>query len=215
MASGLPLEIWYIINQELTARRDFNSLFRFALVCRSAAQLTLPLLYSIHEHASASADDASSVGKAKLAALWRAIILSTIGKTVYPYCLWITSLKLGNLRELLNDLAPYPALRDAFFAGDMAQFNMVEEVSKPTRLNRPRLNIQAISSKVGDTLTEFVRVAAERQNKSVALAHLEDMYIPMDVLPRWASRLSTLESLTIQGVNLSERLSLPLLQRSG
>jgi len=203
-----------MICQELTAQHDFNSLFSFALVSHSAAELALPLLYSIHEHASASADDASSTGKAKLAALWRAIILSTVEKTIYPYCLWITSLKLGNLRELLSDLAPYPALRDAFFADEMAQFHLVDHVSKPTRQNRPRLNIQAISTKVGDTLTAFVQGAAERENKSVALAHLEDRHISVDVLPRWVSRLSTLVSLSIQGGSELRRVILTLSRRT-
>ncbi len=148
---------------------------------------------SVHDETLA---EVSAVGKRKLTTLWRTLILSCTQKTLFPYALWIRILRLSNLRETLSDLAPYPSLRDAFFNGDMAGFSIVDDNSKLTRQNRPRLNIQAITASVGDTITAFVKDAAERENKSVALAHLEDEYIPMGVLHMWVSRLSTLVAIS-------------------
>ena len=37
--------IRWLVCQELTARRDFHSIFTFALVSQSAAHVALPLLY--------------------------------------------------------------------------------------------------------------------------------------------------------------------------
>jgi len=122
-------------------------------------------------------------------------------------------LKLGNLLELLTDIAPYPLLRDAFFKDDMAVFNIVDDPTKLTRQNRPRLNTEAIITKVGETLTAFVRDAAARENKSVALTSLEGVYIPMDVLPVWISRLSTLQSLSIRDGSVCEYSPHPMIDR--
>lgn len=42
---ALPQEIWWLVSQEFTARRDFLSLFSLAQVNRSMANMALPLLY--------------------------------------------------------------------------------------------------------------------------------------------------------------------------
>ena len=39
----------------------------------------------------------------KWANLWRTLILSSLGKTAYPYCSYIRVLNLGDLKELLED----------------------------------------------------------------------------------------------------------------
>ncbi len=57
----------------------------------------------------------------KWALQWKSIIRSSIGHTLYPYCLYIRSLDLRNLADLLLD----PLFRDisqSFFADDMVQF---------------------------------------------------------------------------------------------
>ncbi|OAA67060.1 hypothetical protein SPI_01636 [Niveomyces insectorum RCEF 264] len=193
MESALPLDVWWLVCEELTARREFGALYNFSLASRTTANLALPNLYS--------ADDASITGKRKLAVLWRAIILSSVGKTAFPYCLWIRNLKLGDFKELLSDIAPYPDLRVRFFEGSMAPYELLQQptaLNVTTRRNRPRLDLQGISNKVGEAVTTFVKEAAERDNRAVALTHLEGQYVPMDVLPAWTSRLATLMSLHIQ-----------------
>ncbi|CAK7203924.1 hypothetical protein SEUCBS139899_006674 [Sporothrix eucalyptigena] len=201
MHATLPLDLWWLICEELTTRRDFNALYNFSRVSRTMANFALPNLYSIYELASASADDASIFGKQKLAILWRAIILSSSGKTAFPYCLWMQNLKLGDLRELLSDIAPNSDLRKRFFQGDMAPY----DIEKPnttanvaTRRKRPGLDLQGIINKVGDDVTLFVKEAADRDNRAVTLTHLESHFIPRDILPVWTSRLAALMSLHIQ-----------------
>jgi hypothetical protein len=45
MRMALPQEIWWLVSQEFTSRRDFASLFSCALVSHSLASMALPLLY--------------------------------------------------------------------------------------------------------------------------------------------------------------------------
>ncbi|ERT01240.1 uncharacterized protein SPSK_07313 [Sporothrix schenckii 1099-18] len=201
MSASLPLDVWLLVCEELTASRDFDALYNFSRVSRTMANFALPSLYSIYELASASADDASIVGKRKLAILWRAIILSSSGKTAFPYCLWMQNLKLGDFKELLSDIAPNSNLRQHFFQGDMASYEMMLQsttANVATRRNRPRLDLPGIITKVGNAITLYVKEAADRDNRAVALTHLEGQSIPLDVLPSWTSRLATLMSLHIQ-----------------
>ncbi|KAJ9151851.1 RNI-like protein [Pleurostoma richardsiae] len=201
MASSmqLPQDVWWLICQELSARQDFNCLLNYALVNKTMASHALPLLYSIQETSRASMGDASVDDKAKLAHLWRTIILSSIGDTAYPYCLWLKTLKLGDLHQLINDMAQnvYGSLRPSFFSGPMQRFEILSRTSK-TRRGVPVLELQTIVEKVGDKITEFVRDAADQQNKSVSLTNLEGQFIPTTYLTLWASRLSTLTSLRLQ-----------------
>lgn len=111
------------------------------------------------------------------------------------------NLKLGDFKELLSDIAPNNDLRQRFFQGDMASYEMMLQstaANVATRRNRPRLDLQGIINKVGDAVTLFVKEAADRDNRAVALTHLEGQSIPLDVLPNWTSRLATLMSLHIQ-----------------
>lgn len=146
--------------------------------------------------------------------MWRCIILSGIGETAYPYCLWLRNLKLGDFKELLSDIAPYPHLRDDFFKGGMHSFEITQRTSSSnvaTRRNRPRLDLQSISNKAGDTITLFVKEAADRDNKAVGLTHLEGQHIPMDILPIWTSRLATLTTLHIQdGSVIGEQVAMSI-----
>lgn len=111
------------------------------------------------------------------------------------------NLKLGDFKELLSDIAPNSDLQQRFFQGDMASYEMLissTAANVATRRKRPRLDLQGIINKVGDAVTLFVKEAADRDNRAVALTHLEGQTIPLDVLPEWTSRLSTLMSLHIQ-----------------
>lgn len=141
--------------------------------------------------------ESTTTDKFKWAKMWRAIILSSTAETAYPYCLWIKALRLGDLDTLLQDVAPYPVFRTPFFAGAMKRFEIVSKTSK-TRRGQPILEMQKIVEKIGDTITEFVKDAAERENKSVALTSLEGLFIPTPLLSLWTSRLATLTSLGLR-----------------
>ncbi|TLD31010.1 hypothetical protein PspLS_02017 [Pyricularia sp. CBS 133598] len=206
-SSPLPLEIWWLVCQELVgdAPPDFNSLFSSALVDRAMAKVALPPLYSVHHKALVNLDTASPNGQDRWANLWRSLILSSIGKTAFPYALWIRKLQLGDLQSSLQDFARNLAVREALFRGDMAKFEVISNVNMTRaaqrKLGRVPLAYDAIALKVGDAITSFVKDAADRNDKLVTLAKLESHRIPTDVLITWTSRLSTLRSLTLREVD--------------
>ncbi|KAI1393344.1 uncharacterized protein F4822DRAFT_423815 [Hypoxylon trugodes] len=198
-SSVLPLEIVLLICQELAARRDFNTLFYYSLTSPRITGIALQQIYSIHELSAASAGEATSL---ELSRLWRSIILSSVGKTLYPYCAYVRALSLGNLEECLQDVARYKEVRDFFFQGDMEQFLVLRdghESYRPRRgLSGPPIDAPAIILKCTDSITKYIRKLADENGTAVALAHLEGTFIPHDLLPTWIARLGTLTSLRIR-----------------
>ncbi|PSR83753.1 hypothetical protein BD289DRAFT_369508 [Coniella lustricola] len=208
MRPDIPQEIWWLVCQELQEQRDRQSLLSAALVCESWAQHALPLLYSIHD-ASVSDETYTTIdnGKYKWAGLWRSIILSSIGVTQFPYCLWLKSLYLSDLEQLLRDVAISATLRPKFFEGRMADFEILSRSSK-TRAGKPILEWQKIIEQVGDSITSFAKHAADKENKAVQLTILEGANLPTQLLSVWTSRLSTLTTLTIRdGSVLTEEVA--------
>lgn len=197
MDGEVPQEIWWLVCQDLKTQQDFRSLFRCALVNRSWASLALPLLYSIHDSSSVASDDAGTSDTGRWAGMWRSIIMSSLGVTAYPYCLWIRSLGLSDLEQLLQGIARDRTWRSLFFKGPMKSFEIISRSTK-TRLGRPILEWQKIIELVGDAITQFAKEAAEKQNKSVQLVSLEGANLPTDLLSVWVSRLSTLTTLSIR-----------------
>lgn len=152
---------------------------------------------SIHD--SSNADDMGTTydGKRRWAGMWRSIILSSAGVTFYPYCLWIKSLGLSDLDQLLLDIARDPKRRRSFFEGPMKEFDIISGRMK-TRAGKPVLEIQKIVEKVGDAITKFAKEASEKQNKSVQLTSLEGANLPTSLLSVWTARLSTLTTLSVR-----------------
>lgn len=210
---GIPQEIWWLVCQDLQKQQDFKNLFRCGLVCKGWALHALPLLYryetpiafaranadvhSINDPTSSDDVGTTTYGKFPWAEMWRSIILSSIGVTAYPYCLWLKSLGLSDLEFLLNDVAISPALRPRFFRGPMAEFEIISGSTR-TRAGRPILEMQKIIEKVGDTITKYAKDAAEEENKVVQLTSLEGAHLPTPLLTIWTSRLSTLTTLSIR-----------------
>ncbi len=50
MVATLPLDIWWLVCGELTARRDFDALYNFSLTSRTMANFALPNLYRYGIH---------------------------------------------------------------------------------------------------------------------------------------------------------------------
>ncbi|KAH8909834.1 hypothetical protein BR93DRAFT_965911 [Coniochaeta sp. PMI_546] len=199
---ALPQEIWWLVSQEFTARRDFLSLVNLARVNRSMANMALPLLYSIHELSPASTGDTAIVDTKKWAVLWRSIITSSLGGTMYPYCLWIKSLSLGNLHSLLEDLARdhYKSIRTWFFGAPLERFHILQRGASnvATRRNRAPMDIEHIIFEVANQITDFIKSSATEEDKTVGLTSLEGYHLPTARLPRWVSRLSLLTSLAVR-----------------
>lgn len=199
---ALPQEIWWLVSQEFTARRDFLSLFSLAQVNRSMANMALPLLYSIHELSPASTGDTAIVDTKKWAVLWRSILTSSLGSAMYPYCLWIKSLSLGNLHSLLEDLARdnYKDIRTWFFGAPLEGLHILQTgaINVTTRRNRALMDIERIIFEVANQITDFIKTSATKEDKTVGLTSLEGYHLPTAKLPRWVSRLSLLTSLAVR-----------------
>lgn len=129
--------------------------------------------------------------------MWRAMISSSIGVTAYPYCLWIKSLELSDLEQLLQDISGDRGRRSLFFDGPMSEFEILSE-GRITRAGQPHLEIQKVVEKVGEAITSFAQKASEKQNKAVQLSTFEAANLPTSLLSVWTSRLSTLTALSVR-----------------
>lgn len=160
---------------------------------------------SIHDSAGSDDIGTTSDGKYTWAGMWRSIILSSIGVTAYPYCLWLKSLALGDLEQLLTDVATNRTLRPKFFEGPMEVFEMT---SGPTKIGRLILDWQKIIEKVGDCITKYAKEASENENKVLQLTNLEGGNLPTSLLSVWVSRLPTLTALRVRdGSVLTEEVA--------
>jgi hypothetical protein len=156
--------------------------------------------------------DAQNKMISKWALQWKTIIRSSLGNTAYPYCLYIRSLDLRNLAELLEDPVFRDHALDSFFADDMARFLKAQAtpMKKKVRGAKPsyqRLDIPVVLDLVGESITRFVSESAS-QNRTTA--SLEDLSgnISATALPRWVGRLSRLKGMTLwNGAALNENVA--------
>lgn len=120
------------------------------------------------------------------AVLWRTIILSALGETLFPYCRHLRTLDLRDLSELLLDDKFRGKTVKTFFEGGLAQFHFTLPAFKkggPLRLNSAKI-LRAI----GDVLIQHAPLleGLEEPTRSDVL---------IDALPEWALRLPNLRRL--------------------
>ena len=129
------------------------------------------------------------------------MIRSSLGHTAYPYCLYIRSLDLANLADLLDDPYFRDTSLDTFFKDDMAVFLKSQDTPMKQKMRGAkrayqRLDIPRILERVGESITRFVSESASQNRATVAVEELAGQ-IPAGVLPTWASRLAKLKILTL------------------
>ncbi|KAJ8121939.1 hypothetical protein O1611_g9970 [Lasiodiplodia mahajangana] len=192
----LPQDIMLLICQELGARREFTTLYHCSMAGSRLASLAVEQLYGIMEIM-----DPFIESKLQAARLWRSILLSSRGATLYPYCAYIRALSLGRLVDCLDDIRPDLSLRDFFFEGLMDHFLVLQESNRPPKSTRSRLppldNIEIIK-RCADSITQYIKGLADSNGTAVALTHLEASSVQPNTLPTWISRLGTLTSLRLQ-----------------
>lgn len=129
---------------------------------------------------------------------WKSIVRSSLGHTAYPYCLWIRTLDLRNLKDLLEDNI-FREVQDTFFAEDMSSFLKMPETPMKMKVRgakgaaRKRLDVQGVLEVVGESITSFVSDAASQNHATVAVEDISGD-IRGEALQRWVSRLSKLKS---------------------
>ncbi|KAI1085376.1 hypothetical protein F5B20DRAFT_881 [Whalleya microplaca] len=197
---NLPPDILLLLCEVLAARHDFEVLFQCSLASRRLASIALEQLYSVQEYSPASTGDASNI--LGCARLWRSVILSSVGRTAYPYCAYVRALSLGNLEECLHELARETAARRFFFDGPMEQFLVLRESYHHYKNTRKAaflpIDFRGTMVKCADSITQYIKQLADDRGTAVALAHLEGTFIPPELMPTWMTRLNTLTSLRIR-----------------
>ena len=129
---------------------------------------------------------------------WRSIILSSLGKTIYPYCLYIQSLDLRNLVDLLEDDIFRDNFQDMFFS-PLQSFSETQINTRTLRSKgKERINIPLIINSVGDSISKFVGDSANLLGTTAALDAI-DLSGNVDPLafPTWIGRLPRLESMAL------------------
>lgn len=135
----------------------------------------------------------------KWALQWRSIILSSLGKTAYPYCLYLRSLDLTNLEELFEERPFRDTISSTFFAGDMQIFLATHDTPlkrRKTRRNVQKLATPEILEQIGESITKFVGDLAITHGGAAALEEISGK-IPSSVIPLWIGRLSKLKSMKL------------------
>ncbi|KAH7321561.1 hypothetical protein BKA65DRAFT_512463 [Rhexocercosporidium sp. MPI-PUGE-AT-0058] len=214
----LPADILYLVCEEVSKLQDFNALFNCALAGKNLVQPALLWLYRIHLQSNITSSEgndadltqndtfqkrveAQKTTLLKWALLWKSIIRSSLGTTAYPYCLYIRSLDLGNLSDLLEDPQFRDKALDNFFADEMARFLKTQETPMKQKMrgakaSYKRLEVPNVLELVGESITSFVSQAANENRATVVVEDLSGN-IRTAALVNWTSRLSKLKSLSL------------------
>lgn len=125
----------------------------------------------------------------KWSILWRTIILSALGKTLYPYCRHLRDLDLKDLSFLIDRLDEVKfrgRVAKQFFAGDLSRFHFVGQSPQKGRV--ARLDVKKILLAVGDEITKQAPLLE-------GLSEPTTSDVLISALPTWTPRLTHLRSL--------------------
>lgn len=115
--------------------------------------------------------------------------------TMYPYCLWIKTLRLSDLAHMLEDLRreQYRDIRTWFFSPPLER--LYAAVNVPTQGDIVLFN--TICVEAAEKIARFLQAVAVREDRTVGLTSLEARTIPSDKLCGLVSRLPLLTSLSV------------------
>ncbi|KAI7659577.1 hypothetical protein KC319_g8917, partial [Hortaea werneckii] len=211
---ALPPDLWHLITAELAdraiqaesqemARPEYAALCNCILSSKflaSAGALVALYRIALHDRSPVKGGGGENISFAeqdvmvmKWSILWRTIVLSTLGKTFYPYCRHLRGLDLRDLSWLLDRLDE-PKFRGKvakqFFAGDLSRFHILIDTpaKTPAKTRAARLDIKKILLAVGDEITKRSPLLEELLEPSTS-----DVLIT--ALPTWTPRLEHLRAL--------------------
>ncbi|GAM90514.1 hypothetical protein ANO11243_085580 [Dothideomycetidae sp. 11243] len=207
----LPIDVLHIIAYELAEQQDFSTLYRCAISGSAFAKSgAIQHLYSEATSTEVPYGEQESVVQ-RWSILWRSIILSSLGKTLFPYCNFLRVLDLRDLLFLLDDDKFRGRISGYFFSGDLAYLNMTVELPKVRSAPRkPRLDTKNIILSIADSITK----------QAIKLEVLTEPVAPgLDLLSaglsQWSPRLRNLEFLQIgDGIVLGDEAVQDLLIQS-
>ncbi|KIV99758.1 uncharacterized protein PV09_08564 [Verruconis gallopava] len=211
MVQSLPEDIFYLVCDELLEQRDFGTLF---CCCTTGKILALPALTALYraQHLSSvksdSSEEAASLAEQervvqKSSILWRTIIRSALGKTIFPYCKYIKALDLDDFRHLLEDDCFRGKIASNFFLKELKDFHYTLETTAKWKSRALRLNISKIVEAVGDLLVSHAPLL------DTVTGQISD-----SALVRWIPKLQNLQFLKLwDGRALSDDRTPYLLHR--
>lgn len=128
----------------------------------------------------------------KWAQLWRSIIRSSLNTTYRPYCLYLRSLNLDNLRDLLQEGGFSGKIEKEFFANELHDFYLRTELfpsqpSKSARRSRLIVDLMPVLHAVGQAITKTTSLLKELKGP-----------ISSEFLSQWIWRSPRLQSLHLQ-----------------
>ncbi|KAI0829504.1 hypothetical protein F5Y06DRAFT_282732 [Hypoxylon sp. FL0890] len=178
----LPPEIILLFCEELAARRDFGTLFNCCLTNRAVASIACQQMYSNHELSVASTS-VEPHGLSALRGLWRSIVLSSSGKTAFPYCTYIRTLSFGNFIECVDVYGFRQGLQKSMPEIGIGTLGQVGSLD---------IAINCVNS-----IMDYIKKYADDNEKAVALARIDGDRIPRYALHSWITQLRFLTSLRI------------------
>ena len=153
----------------------------------------LTLCYSVSHDLPFGGSEGLSLAEQELnvqkwSILWRIIILSPLGKAMYPYCRHMRMLDLRDLNFLLDDDKFRGKISQYFFSGELARFHFV--INTPGRKGAGRLDRNKILLAVGNEITQQAPLL-EGLSEPTMLDTLSTALLD------WAPRLSHLRRLEL------------------
>ncbi|KAK0354325.1 hypothetical protein LTR91_016651 [Friedmanniomyces endolithicus] len=200
LAPPLPADLFHLLSTELAHRLDFATLFNCVASSKYLGNAgSVSALYRIslgdQSPSRSSVMDNLSPAESDIALmrwsiLWRTVILSALGKTMYPYCRHLRSLDLRDFSALLDRLDETRSRKVAkqFFASHLSGFHHVSQTTGKYRATR--LNSEKILAEVGDIITQQAPLL-----EGIAEPSTSDVL--SSTLPAWAPRLTHLHELEL------------------
>ncbi|EGP89757.1 uncharacterized protein MYCGRDRAFT_67873 [Zymoseptoria tritici IPO323] len=190
---ALPADLLHLLATELSDRLDFTTLYNCVVSSKHLASSgAVNALYRIsHEAPVKGGDDRLSLADQeqttqRWSIMWRTIILSTFGKTVFPYCRHLRFLDLLDLSDLLEDDRFRGKIAKEFFSGELQQFHHVQHIRGKNR--HTRLDTKKIVTAIGDRIVQHAPLLEE-------LSESANADILSTALLNWTPHLSHLRSL--------------------
>ncbi|KAI9692071.1 MAG: hypothetical protein M1820_009538 [Bogoriella megaspora] len=130
----------------------------------------------------------------KWAILWRSVILSSLDKTLFPYCRYLKTLDLYDLGQLFEADRFRGKIEKIFFEGDLSSFRVESDTPRkiglgPRKGPMKQLNFAATINKIGDVITDRAPLLeALFGNRGPASSN---------ILIKWIPKLTNLQELKL------------------
>ncbi|KAK0850626.1 hypothetical protein LTS02_013105 [Friedmanniomyces endolithicus] len=200
LAPPLPADLFHLLSTELAHRLDFATLFNCVASSKylgNAGSVSALYRISLGDQSPSRSNVMDNLSPAesdialmRWSILWRTVILSALGKTMYPYCRHLRSLDLRDFSALLDRLDETRSRKVAkqFFDSHLSSFHHVLQTTGKYRTTR--LNSDRILAEVGDIITQQAPLL-----EGIAEPSTSDVL--SSTLPAWAPRLTHLHELEL------------------